>query len=135
MAVPKASVPMPSAASPAAVLGGFTVLLGLHPATVADLAAVMRADSNGRPPLHSPETLALIAGLLERAAGLSLDEGAPRPLLLGRHLIATGLVPGPDFKRLLDAAFEAQLDGAFADESTALIWLRNNLPKPPASKA
>ena len=107
----------------------------LHPATVADLAAVMRADSKGRPPLHSPETLALIDRLLERASGLALADGAPRPLLLGRHLVAAGLPPGPEFKHLLDAAFEAQLDGAFADESTALIWLRNNLPKPPAAQA
>ncbi len=107
----------------------------LQPATVADLAAVMRADSEGRPPLHSPETLALIDRLRERAANLALAEGAPRPILLGRHLIAAGLAPGPEFKRLLDNAFEAQLDGAFTDESTALIWLRNNLPKPPVTRA
>lgn len=107
----------------------------LHPATVTDLAAVMRADCNGRPPLRSPETLALIARLLARAADLTLADGAPRPILLGRHLVAAGLRPGPEFKRLIDAAFEAQLDGAFANESTALIWLRNNLPKPSAPEA
>jgi tRNA nucleotidyltransferase (CCA-adding enzyme) len=104
----------------------------LHPATLADLAAVMRADSRGRPPLSSPATLALIDRLLARAADLALADAAPRPILLGRHLIEAGLRPGPDFKRLLDHAFEAQLDGAFADEATALIWLRNNLPAPPA---
>ncbi len=107
----------------------------LHPATVTDLAAVMRADSNGRPPLHSPATLTLIDDLVSRAAALSLAAAAPRPLLLGRHLIAAGLRPGPEFKRLLDGAFEAQLDGAFTDESTALIWLRNNLPNTPAPEA
>lgn len=101
----------------------------LHPATIADLAAVMRADSNGRPPLHSPETHTLIGGLLARAAELALADGAPRPILLGRHLITAGLRPGPDFKRLLDTAFEAQLDGAFTNESNALMWLRNNLPQ------
>ncbi len=107
----------------------------LHPATLADLAAVMRADSDGRPPLQSPETHALIRRLLERAATLAVADAAPRPLLLGRHLIAAGLAPGPEFKRLLDAAFEAQLDGAFADESGALIWLRNTLPKAPSAGA
>lgn len=107
----------------------------LHPATIDELAAVMRADSNGRPPLHSPDTLALIARLQSDADSLALASAAPRPLLLGRHLITAGLSPGPTFKALLSTAFEAQLDGAFADESTALIWLRNNLPNPPAPSA
>jgi tRNA nucleotidyltransferase (CCA-adding enzyme) len=107
----------------------------LHPATVADLAGIMRADSNGRPPLHSPQTLALIDDLVKRADALSLAAAAPRPLLLGRHLIAAGLRPGPEFKHLLDTAFEAQLDGAFADESSALIWLSKNLPSTPAEPA
>ncbi len=107
----------------------------LAPATLADLAAVMRADATGRPPLTGADSLPLIGRLLHRASDLDLADGAPRPILLGRHLIAAGLKPGPDFKRLLDAAFEAQLDGAFSDESTALIWLRNNLPKTPPPQA
>lgn len=96
----------------------------LHPATIADLAAILRADSNGRPPLHSPATLALIERLLARAADLALDGAAPRPILLGRHLLAAGLTPGPEFKRVLALAFEAQLDGIITDETTALTWLR-----------
>ena len=107
----------------------------LHPATIDELALVMRADSLARPPLHSPETLALIDQLRARAATLTLADTAPRPLLLGRHLIAAGLRPGPDFKNLLDTAFEAQLDGAFADEATALLWLKNHLPSSPSPEA
>jgi tRNA nucleotidyltransferase (CCA-adding enzyme) len=102
----------------------------LHPATLADLAAVMRADARGRPPLTGADSLPLIARLLVRGGELALTDRAPRPLLLGRHLIAAGLAPGPAFKTTLDAAFEAQLDGAFANESEALIWLRKNLPPP-----
>jgi len=30
--------------------------------------------------------------------------------------------PGPEMKRILDAAFEAQLDGDFGDESGAIAW-------------
>ena len=103
----------------------------LAPATIDELAIVMRADSEGRPPLHSPETLALIDRLRARATELALGDAAPRAILQGRHLIATGLAPGPDFKALLAAAFEAQLDGAFVDEATALIWLSKNVPPPP----
>jgi poly(A) polymerase len=35
----------------------------------------------------------------------------PAPLVTGNDLIAQGLEPGPEFKRLLDAVREAQLDG------------------------
>jgi tRNA nucleotidyltransferase (CCA-adding enzyme) len=45
--------------------------------------------------------------------------------MLGRHLVALGHQPGPAFKPALDAAFQAQLDGAFADEAGGLDWLRD----------
>ena len=101
----------------------------LAPATIDDLAAVMRADSNGRPPLTSPETHARIDELVARAHTLALSDSAPRPLMYGRHLLALGLKPDPKFKPVLDAAFEAQLDGAFADEAGGLAWLRDFLQK------
>lgn len=99
----------------------------LHPATIDDLCAVMVADSLGRPPLSGAETLVLIEKLRSRAHELELRQAPPRPILLGRHLIALGQKPGPEFTVILSAAFEAQLDGAFTDEETALIWLSNYL--------
>lgn len=99
----------------------------LHPATIDDLCAVMMADSLGRPPLHSPETHALIEKLRARSHSLNLQTSAPRPILLGRHLLAADLSAGPALRPILAAAFEAQLDGAFHDEATALIWLRHFL--------
>ena len=101
----------------------------LAPATIDDLALVMIADSRGRPPLDSPETLALIDRLRAQAHALELAQAAPRPLILGRHLVQLGLTPGPGFKRVLDGAFEAQLDGAFIDETGGVIWLQNHLRK------
>jgi tRNA nucleotidyltransferase (CCA-adding enzyme) len=59
-----------------------------------------------------------------------LERLAPRPILLGRHLITLGLKPGPAMKGILDAAFEAQLDGAFGDENGALAWARLRLGSP-----
>jgi len=101
----------------------------IAPATLDELALVMTADSNGRPPLESPETLVLIARLRSRARELALEHAAPRPILQGRHLVALGRQPGPEFKPLLDAAFEAQLDGAFADEAGAIAWFRARPPE------
>lgn len=97
------------------------------PATIDDLCTVMIADSRGRPPLHSPDTLAYIERLRTRARQLALQHAAPSPLIQGRHLVALGARPGPTFKPILDAAFEAQLDGVFLDESTGVAWLRNHL--------
>ena len=101
--------------------------LRLVPATIRDLATVMRADSRGRPPLASTETDLRIDELVARATSLEFEKRAPRPLLMGRHLIALGHQPGPRFKPLLDEAFEAQLDGAFSDEDGALKWVRSRL--------
>lgn len=101
----------------------------LAPATIDELAAVMRADSNGRPPLTSPETHMRINELVAKAHALTLADAAPKPLMLGRHLVALGLKPGPEFTPTLDAAFDAQLDGAFADEAGGIAWLRNRLDR------
>lgn len=78
------------------------------------LVRVGRADHAGRPPKPFD---GYPAGkwLLEQAAALEVESGQPRPIVMGRHLIELGLEPGPHFKELLDACFEAQLDGAFSD--------------------
>jgi tRNA nucleotidyltransferase (CCA-adding enzyme) len=48
---------------------------------------------------------------IARARELAVEKEAPKPFLLGRHLIELGLKPSPDFKRILDAVYEMQLDG------------------------
>jgi tRNA nucleotidyltransferase (CCA-adding enzyme) len=99
----------------------------LTPATIDDLALVMRADHGGRPPLRPPETLVRIEQLQARAHALEIEQAAPKPILLGRHLLALGRHPGPDFKPILDDAFEAQLDGAFSNEAEGIEWLKARL--------
>jgi tRNA nucleotidyltransferase (CCA-adding enzyme) len=101
----------------------------LHPATIDELAAVMRADADGRPPLRSPEVHARIDELVAKARALELERLAPKPILLGRHLLGLGMKAGPDFRTILDAAFEAQLDGAFADEAGGIEWVKDRLRK------
>ncbi|MBW8865333.1 MAG: HD domain-containing protein, partial [Verrucomicrobia bacterium] len=94
----------------------------LQPATIEELCLVMTADHFGRPPkprvVHEGITV-----LRAKAEELRLRDAAPKPLLLGRHLIARGLKPGAQFGKLLDEAFEAQLEGAFTDLAGAEKWL------------
>jgi tRNA nucleotidyltransferase (CCA-adding enzyme) len=104
----------------------------LTPATIDDLALVMRADANGRPPLTSPEIHARIDELVAKARALQLEDAAPKPIVQGRHLVALGKKPGPEFKPILDAAFEAQLDGAFQDAAGGVAWLQQHLARAPS---
>jgi tRNA nucleotidyltransferase (CCA-adding enzyme) len=107
----------------------------LAPATIDDLCAVMWADHLGRPPLVSPETEARILALRRRAQALAVQDAAPRPLLLGRHLVELGRPPGPHFKPILAAGIEAQLEGAFTDEAGAREWLKEYLRTRPDGPA
>jgi tRNA nucleotidyltransferase (CCA-adding enzyme) len=102
----------------------------LAPATIDELALVMTADSLGRPPKDGSDTAPIIGQLLEQARTLAIAEAAPRPIILGRHLVELGRKPGPEFKRILAAAFEAQLDGVFSDENGGMTWLEGYLRDP-----
>ena len=54
----------------------------------------------------------------------------PPPLLTGNDLKALGMRPGPEFKRLLDAVREAQLDGQARTRDDALALVRSLSPGP-----
>jgi len=64
---------------------------------------------------------ALGARLIERVDELSNQPGgvAPEPWITGDDLIRLGLPPGPKFKRVLDAMYDAQLDGTTPDPASA----------------
>lgn len=97
------------------------------------LVRVAKADREGRPPLPGtpfPEG----SWLLEKANQLAVQANAPVPLIQGRHLIHRGFTPSPQFKPILDACFEAQLDGTFqtVEEGEAFLdrYLEANNLKP-----
>ena len=48
---------------------------------------------------------------IERARALGVEHQPPAPLLLGRHLLALGLSPGPRIGEILKEVYERQLDG------------------------
>jgi len=90
------------------------------------LVRVARHDDAGRPP-RPFEGFPPGAWLIGRAEALAAADAAPRPLVLGRHLIELGLVPGPRFKTLLDRCFEAQLDGGFTDLAGGIEYAKRLL--------
>lgn len=69
------------------------------------------------------------AWLLAAAERLGVADAAPQPLLLGRHLQQLGIPPGVAYKQILDAAFDAQLDGQFDDEAQGVVWLSKHLER------
>ncbi len=90
------------------------------------LLRVARADDEGRL-TEWPEGVAggeELGWLAARAERLRVADAAPKPILQGRHLIALGLKPSPDFGRWLAACFDAQLEGAFSDLDGALAYFK-----------
>lgn len=103
----------------------------LEPATIRELVVVITADQFGRPP-RPRELSENVRELEAKAMEFNVQAQAPPPILLGRHLIELGMVPGRDFGVILDAAYEAQLEGRFFDREQALSWLASEpaLPVP-----
>jgi tRNA nucleotidyltransferase (CCA-adding enzyme) len=78
------------------------------------LYRVAKADSLGRnAPWLPPEkrkTAEAQEWFIEKVKDLKVERAAPQPILMGRHLIELGLKPSPQFKEILDAVYEMQLD-------------------------
>ncbi len=68
--------------------------------------------------------------VLERLAELEQTEVAPPPLLSGDDLMAAGMKPGPLFKRVLDAVYDAQLEGGIETKDEALAMAKGLVTSP-----
>jgi tRNA nucleotidyltransferase (CCA-adding enzyme) len=82
------------------------------------LALVAKSDCEGR----APGTFDCTAmdWFLERARTLGVEHRPPSPILLGRHVLALGLQPGPRVGEVLKAVYEQQLDGRIATLDDAI---------------
>ncbi|HLH42944.1 MAG TPA: HD domain-containing protein [Bryobacteraceae bacterium] len=97
----------------------------LAPANIAQLMHLMEADHSGRPPLPAglPENAIRIR---EMAREQAVERMPPPALIFGRHVLPYfNNRPGKHIGEILDAAYEAQLDGAFSTEQEALKWLQD----------
>jgi tRNA nucleotidyltransferase (CCA-adding enzyme) len=72
------------------------------------LARVAKADCLGR---TGNFDCSAMDWFLDRARELGVQHAPPPPLVLGRHLLALGLKPGPRIGEILRAIYEQQLDG------------------------
>lgn len=59
---------------------------------------------------------------------LKPEEARPKPILTGDDLIDLGYTPGPDFKKILTALEDAQLENTITDRESALEYLRQRFP-------
>ena len=83
------------------------------------LARLAKADCMGR---TGEFDCSAMDWFLERARALGVQHEAPKPLLLGRHLLGLGMTPGPRIGEVLRQVYERQLDGeirSLEDATTA----------------
>lgn len=85
------------------------------------LIRVAAADDAGRPPF--PRDPAALEWLAAQAERLRVADSAPKPLVMGRDLIALGMKPGVEFGKVLKAAYEAQLDGRFFTREDGMAFV------------
>lgn len=81
-----------------------------------------RADCHGRTGTFDCSAM---DWFFDRARALGVEHAPPAPLLLGRHLLALGVTPGPRMGEILRAIYERQLDGAVTTVDEAVAEARN----------
>ncbi|OFW21996.1 MAG: hypothetical protein A3H97_02710 [Acidobacteria bacterium RIFCSPLOWO2_02_FULL_65_29] len=86
------------------------------------LARLAKSDCLGREPGHF--NCDAMDWFLERARLLGVEHRPPGPILLGRHLLALGVKPGPRMGEILRAVYEQQLDGTVTTMEEAIATAR-----------
>ncbi len=87
---------------------------------IEELLALARLDA-----MASNQDLTYYNFCVQKLRELGADAIKPTPLLRGHDLLEMGFVPGPQFKRILTAVTEAQLDGQLTTREQALGWVRD----------
>jgi tRNA nucleotidyltransferase (CCA-adding enzyme) len=82
------------------------------------LARVAKADCEGRKP--GTFDCSAMDWFLERARRLGVEHRPLAPILLGRHVLALGVSPGPRVGEILKAVYERQMDGTITSLDDAI---------------
>ena len=92
------------------------------------LIRVAWADAAGRgEPMPGPGEWEPARWLLARAASLGVENEPARNFLQGKDLLGLGAEPGPEIGKILNEAFELQIEGTLADREAALAWAKERL--------
>ena len=92
------------------------------------LYRVSRADCRGRTGEFSTEAH---EWFIDKARTLGVERKPPAPILMGRHLLAMGLAPGPRIGEITRAVYEMQLDGRVGTLEEATLQARALLASTP----
>lgn len=84
------------------------------------LAQFAKADCHGRAGTFACDAM---DWFIERARALGVEHQPPAPFVLGRHVLALGIPPGPRVGELLKAVYEKQLDGHVTTVDEAMTEL------------
>ena len=90
------------------------------------LARLAKADCLGR---TGDFDCSAMDWFLERARALGVQHAPPAPILMGRHLLALGVPPGPGIGSILKQVYERQLDGGITTLEEATAAARTLLEK------
>jgi len=86
------------------------------------LARLARADCLGR---TGDFDCSAMDWFLERARALGVEHRPAPPILLGRHVVALGIKPGPRVGEILKAVYEQQMDGSVTTLDQAIAAARS----------
>ena len=92
------------------------------------LARIAKSDCEGRKPGRFD--CSAMDWFVERARQLGVEHRPPAPILLGRHVLALGLEPGPRVGEILRAVYERQMDGTVSSLDEAIDAARALLANP-----
>lgn len=101
--------------------------LSLKVKSMKNLLRVCRADQEGRPGL--PISFEEITWTEEAIKRLDVLDSAPKPLVMGRHLLEMGVPPGKRVGEIIHQCFEAQLEGKFFTLEEGLQFAKNIIDK------
>lgn len=103
---------------------------------ICDLIALQHADAMGKDGEKRSlrEFFTATIAKMEQAESETQRLGAPQ-LLNGDVLIDMGFRPGPQFGVMLEAAFEAQVEGVFTDADGARRFIVDTFGEPPAKRS